>query len=68
MIDPAKIIDKAKQSNLKDPWAQREAWRNHPSFSKMAQLRGMFPGFGIASGLFAVYLAYDHFAGSKPKH
>ncbi|KAJ2462080.1 hypothetical protein GGI03_004703, partial [Coemansia sp. RSA 2337] len=50
-----------------DPWAQREAWRNHPSFSKMSQLRGMFPGFGIATGLFAIYLAYDHFAGAKDK-
>ncbi|KAJ2712390.1 hypothetical protein H4R23_006165, partial [Coemansia sp. Cherry 401B] len=54
MIDPAKLIDKAKQANRKDPWAKREAWRSHPSFSKLAQLRGMFPGFGIASGLFAV--------------
>ncbi|ORX73145.1 hypothetical protein DL89DRAFT_210138, partial [Linderina pennispora] len=48
-----------------DPWARREAWRSHPSFSKMAQLRGMFPGLGIATGLFAVYCVYDHFA-AKP--
>ncbi|KAJ1964787.1 hypothetical protein GGI12_001193 [Dipsacomyces acuminosporus] len=65
MVDPIKIIENAKRSNIKDPWARREAWRNHPSFSKMAQLRGMFPGLGIASGLFAVYLAYDHFSQSK---
>ncbi|KAI9501227.1 NADH dehydrogenase 1 beta subcomplex subunit 3, partial [Coemansia spiralis] len=52
-----------------DPWAKREAWRSHPAFSKMSQLRGMFPGFGIASGLFAVYLVYDHFSNSdKKKH
>ncbi|KAJ1952607.1 hypothetical protein EC988_003460 [Linderina pennispora] len=65
MIDPAKIIENAKKSNIKDPWARREAWRSHPSFSKMAQLRGMFPGLGIATGLFAVYCVYDHFA-AKP--
>ncbi|KAJ2380534.1 hypothetical protein H4S02_006639 [Coemansia sp. RSA 2611] len=67
MVDPIKIIDRAQLSTAKDPWAAREAWRNHPSFSKMSQLRGMFPGFGIASGLFAIYLAYDHFAGAKEK-
>ncbi|KAJ2726150.1 hypothetical protein GGI07_000789 [Coemansia sp. Benny D115] len=68
MVDPIKILEKAKKSTLKDPWARREAWRDHPSFSKMAQLRGMFPGLGIATGLFAVYLAYDHFAGKSHKH
>ncbi|KAI8322123.1 hypothetical protein GQ54DRAFT_158652 [Martensiomyces pterosporus] len=65
MVDPIKIIENAKRSTVKDPWARREAWRNHPSFSKMSQLRGMFPGLGIASGLFAVYLVYDHFSHSK---
>ncbi|KAJ2546285.1 hypothetical protein EV175_005657, partial [Coemansia sp. RSA 1933] len=60
MIDPIKIIEKAEKSNLKDPWERREAWRRHPAFSKMSQLKGMFPGFGIASGLFAVYLASTH--------
>ncbi|KAJ1735404.1 hypothetical protein LPJ61_000568 [Coemansia biformis] len=68
MVDPIKIIEKAQQSGAKDPWARREAWRNHPSFSKMSQLRGMFPGLGIATGLFAVYLVYDHFSGHKAKH
>ncbi|KAJ2691838.1 hypothetical protein H4R19_006276 [Coemansia spiralis] len=68
MVDPIKIIDRAKRSKAKDPWAQREAWRNHPTFSKMSQLRGMFPGLGIATGLFAVYLAYEHFSGPKAKH
>ncbi|KAJ2479965.1 hypothetical protein EV174_003871 [Coemansia sp. RSA 2320] len=67
MVDPIRIIEKAQRSGIKDPWAKREAWRNHPSFSKLAQLRGMFPGLGIASGLFAIYLAYDHFSEPKPK-
>ncbi|KAJ2655641.1 hypothetical protein IWW48_005439 [Coemansia sp. RSA 1200] len=57
MIDPAKIVERAQKADIKDPWARREAWRKHPAFSKMSQLKGMFPGFGIASGLFAVYLA-----------
>ncbi|KAJ1796632.1 hypothetical protein LPJ56_005912 [Coemansia sp. RSA 2599] len=65
MVDPIKIIEKAKTSNIKDPWARREVWRDHPSFSKMSQLKGMFPGLGIATGLFAVYLAYDYFSGPK---
>ncbi|KAJ2767424.1 hypothetical protein IWQ56_003339 [Coemansia nantahalensis] len=68
MVDPFKIIDRAKRSNAQDPWARREAWRNHPAFSKMSQLRGMFPGLGIATGLFAVYLAYEHISGPKTKH
>ncbi|KAJ1905615.1 hypothetical protein LPJ81_001826 [Coemansia sp. IMI 209127] len=67
MIDPIKIIDKAQKADIKDPWARREAWRKHPAFSRMSQLRGMFPGLGIASGLFAVYLAYEHFTQPK-KH
>ncbi|KAJ2126468.1 hypothetical protein GGH17_005038, partial [Coemansia sp. RSA 788] len=55
-------------ANHKDPWAKREQWRSHPAFSKMTQFKSMFPGFGIASGLFAVYLVYDHFSGPKAKH
>ncbi|KAJ1996013.1 hypothetical protein EDC05_000381 [Coemansia umbellata] len=45
MTDPIKIIEKAQQSNIKDPWAKREAWRSHPAFSKMSQLRGIQKGF-----------------------
>ncbi|KAJ1665740.1 hypothetical protein EV178_002875 [Coemansia sp. RSA 1646] len=54
MIDPVKIVDKAQKADIKDPWARREAWRKHPAFSKMNQLKGMFPGLGIATGLFAL--------------
>ncbi|KAJ3397780.1 hypothetical protein HDV05_002859 [Chytridiales sp. JEL 0842] len=44
----------------KDPWAKREAWRNHAFWSRSNRVKAMFPGLGIASVAFAGYLAYDH--------
>ena len=43
-----------------DPWARREAWRNHPIFSKASALRNIFPGFGIAVVAFTAYVVYDN--------
>lgn len=45
---------------LNDPWARREAWRNHPFYSIKNRRAAMFPGVGIAAAIFSVYLAYDH--------
>ncbi|TPX71074.1 hypothetical protein SpCBS45565_g01367 [Spizellomyces sp. 'palustris'] len=45
--------------NVKDPWANRDAWRYHAFFSKSNRIRSMFPGLGIGTAAFAVYLAYD---------
>ena len=45
---------------FKDPWAKREAWRSHPFFSRRNRVMAMFPGLGIGSAAFIVYLAYDH--------
>ncbi|CAO1629348.1 unnamed protein product [Parajaminaea phylloscopi] len=46
----------------RDPWAKREAWRKHPVFSTRFYIRNMFPGFGIASAAFALYLVVDTLA------
>ncbi|KAJ3374637.1 hypothetical protein GGF31_006534 [Allomyces arbusculus] len=51
-----------------DPWARREAWRYHPIFSRSAQLRGAFPGLGIATAAFATYCVVEHFFFKKDDH
>lgn len=43
----------------RDPWAAREAWRKHPIFSRAYMLRNLFPGLGLGTGAFAIYLAVD---------
>ncbi|RUS19745.1 NADH-ubiquinone oxidoreductase B12 subunit family-domain-containing protein [Endogone sp. FLAS-F59071] len=42
-----------------DPWAQRDAWRKSSLFSTRTMFRNMFPGLGIATVAFAVYLGYE---------
>ncbi|EJD03355.1 uncharacterized protein FOMMEDRAFT_85235 [Fomitiporia mediterranea MF3/22] len=44
----------------RDPWAKREAWRNHPIFSRTTVFRNIFPGFGIAVVAFTGYVIYDN--------
>ncbi|KAI3619023.1 nadh-ubiquinone oxidoreductase b12 [Moniliophthora roreri] len=44
----------------RDPWAKREAWRQHPLFSKTTMLRNLFPGFGIAVVAFTAYVIADN--------
>ncbi|KAI0798468.1 hypothetical protein BC629DRAFT_1285650, partial [Irpex lacteus] len=31
-----------------NPWAKRDEWRKHPTFSQRAMFSRMFPGFGVA--------------------
>ena len=38
----------------------REAWRYTGPFTRIARFRGMFPGFGIASVAFGIYLGYEY--------
>lgn len=52
----------------RDPWAKREAWRKHPIFSNMNQLRQLFPGFGIAVVAFTAYVAWDNWKAPKKEH
>ncbi|PVV00539.1 hypothetical protein BB560_005072, partial [Smittium megazygosporum] len=51
----------------KDPWARRHAWRLHPAFSLRSSIFKMAPGLGIATVLFAGYMAYNKF-GTSSKH
>ncbi|KAJ3089006.1 hypothetical protein HK102_007424 [Quaeritorhiza haematococci] len=43
-----------------DPWARRDAWRNHPFFSRRNRLMNSVPGLGIATVAFAIFLTYDY--------
>ncbi|KAK6442152.1 hypothetical protein LTR95_001621 [Oleoguttula sp. CCFEE 5521] len=67
-FDPAKFAAAAGQP-ANDPWARAEAWRYTGPFTRSNRLRGSFPGFGIALGAFAVYVAYDKLiAGDSHAH
>ncbi|KAK5138684.1 hypothetical protein LTR04_004288 [Oleoguttula sp. CCFEE 6159] len=46
-------------TSAKDPWARAEAWRYTGPFTRWNRFRGAFPGLGIATGAFVVYLAYE---------
>jgi hypothetical protein len=47
-----------------------DLWRNHPAI--VGRPRHMFPGLGLAAGIFAVYLvadfAYDKYVGGDKHH
>ncbi|KAF2666087.1 hypothetical protein BT63DRAFT_442398 [Microthyrium microscopicum] len=52
-----------------DPWARHEAWRYTGPFNKRElRWRGTFPGLGLATAAFAVYLAYDTFLAPEAEH
>jgi len=42
-----------------DPWAKLEGWRFSPPFTSFYKVRKMFPGLGIASVLFVIYLGLE---------
>lgn len=42
-----------------NPWAKRDAWRYEGQFLRFNRFKSAFPGLGIATAAFAVYLAYD---------
>ncbi|KAJ1925311.1 hypothetical protein IWQ60_004469 [Tieghemiomyces parasiticus] len=50
---------------LYDPWAQREAWRKDPFFSKRNVVKGLFPGLGLATVAFIAMLGYEKLTGSR---
>jgi NADH dehydrogenase (ubiquinone) 1 beta subcomplex subunit 3 len=45
-----------------------EAWRYTGPFSRGNRFKGSFPGFGIALGAFAVYVAYDKLIADHGHH
>ncbi|OKL57705.1 hypothetical protein UA08_07067 [Talaromyces atroroseus] len=59
----------------KDPWARHEAWRYTGPFSRWNRFKGLFPGLGTATVLFAgyclyeqVFLSNDHGHGHEESH
>ena len=44
-----------------------EQWRYSGPFTRWSRFRGAFPGLGIGTGAFIVYLAYDAVV-AKPEH
>ncbi|KAK8213164.1 hypothetical protein M8818_002462 [Zalaria obscura] len=42
-----------------DPWKRAEAWRYTGPFTRWNRLKGAFPGLGVATVAFGVYLAYE---------
>ena len=58
---------RASGPRRRDPWARAEVWRNHPEISKAANIRRMFPGFGLGVGAFLVLVAVEELYW-KPNH
>ncbi|KAI1173755.1 NADH-ubiquinone oxidoreductase B12 subunit family-domain-containing protein [Nemania sp. FL0916] len=44
-----------------DPWERAEAWRYTGPFSRWQRFSRAFPGLGIATVAFAVYLGYEQY-------
>ncbi|KAF2457295.1 NADH-ubiquinone oxidoreductase b12 [Lineolata rhizophorae] len=42
-----------------DPWKRYEAWRYSGQFTRWNRLKGAFPGLGIATVAFGIYLGYE---------
>ncbi|KAI8355390.1 hypothetical protein B0O80DRAFT_371326, partial [Mortierella sp. GBAus27b] len=53
---------------FQDPWAKHHAWRNSELFTRSARIKTMFPGLGIATVAFAVYLGYEYVTAPKEQH
>ena len=53
---------------FRDPWAKREAWRNHPVFSRRAMFSKAFPGFGVALVAFTAYVIADNMMNKGKAH
>ena len=43
----------------KDPWERFEAWRYEPGINRRANIRRMFPGFGLGVAAFLVLCAVE---------
>ncbi|KAI5864644.1 NADH-ubiquinone oxidoreductase B12 subunit family-domain-containing protein [Durotheca rogersii] len=57
-FDVRKFIAAAGQPRY-DPWERAEAWRYQGPFTRWNRFRGAFPGLGIATVAFALYLGYE---------
>ncbi|WVQ84493.1 hypothetical protein IAT38_006645 [Cryptococcus sp. DSM 104549] len=68
MPTPQRLTASTVAGPYRDPWAAREAWRKHPTFSNKNMFRNMFPGLGIAIVTFTAYVIYDDYIRVKPVH
>ncbi|KAI1495596.1 NADH-ubiquinone oxidoreductase B12 subunit family-domain-containing protein [Biscogniauxia marginata] len=57
-FDPRKFAQAAGPPRY-DPWERAEAWRYTGTWSRWNRFKGAFPGLGIATVAFAVYLGYE---------
>ncbi|KAI0194968.1 NADH-ubiquinone oxidoreductase B12 subunit family-domain-containing protein [Astrocystis sublimbata] len=57
-FDASKFAHSAGQPRY-DPWERAEAWRYTGIFTRWNRFKGAFPGLGIATVAFAVYLGYE---------
>ncbi|OJD39067.1 nadh-ubiquinone oxidoreductase b12 subunit family protein [Diplodia corticola] len=57
-FDPKKFAA-AAGTPANDPWKRREAWRYTGPFSRWNRFKSAFPGLGIATVAFGVYLGYE---------
>ncbi|KAI0480308.1 hypothetical protein GGR56DRAFT_671435 [Xylariaceae sp. FL0804] len=55
----AKQFARAAGQPKTDPWYPSEAWRYEGEFSRWSRFKHSFPGLGIATVAFGVYLAYE---------
>jgi hypothetical protein len=58
-----KCVANAKHAKM---FEKQDRWRRHPQF-RMTHVKQYFPGFGIAAGIFSVYVIIDWLF-LKPSH
>jgi len=58
----------SREWRAKDPWGKAEAWRYTGPFTRFNRFKRAFPGLGIATGAFAVYLVYEALFLKKDSH
>ncbi|KAF1981034.1 hypothetical protein K402DRAFT_299341, partial [Aulographum hederae CBS 113979] len=68
-FDPQKLAAAGrKPSAAEDPWHRAEEWRYTGPFTRWNRFKGSFPGLGIATVAFGVYLVYEAVFLNEPHH
>ncbi|KAI0389001.1 NADH-ubiquinone oxidoreductase B12 subunit family-domain-containing protein [Xylariaceae sp. FL0594] len=57
-FDPKQFANAAGHPRY-DPWERHEQWRYTGQFSRWNRFKASFPGLGIATVAFVVYLGYE---------
>ncbi|KAF2087597.1 hypothetical protein K490DRAFT_19936, partial [Saccharata proteae CBS 121410] len=58
-FDPQEHVRASQYPPRPDPWARHEAWRHTGPFTRYNRFKRAFPGLGIATVAFGVYLVYE---------